>query len=126
MGRDNISMVKYNKLWLLGLVALAVIVGIFAYNNFKSQETEASFKPMVKVEDEVYYWSEDLTDLDTEKYEFIGEIKVSQGSLSFKLEADDENLSTNIYPLGTKVYRYDGETVLVVLKDGLSLLRVMR
>ncbi len=126
MGRDNRSMVKYNKLWLLGLVTLAVIVGIFVYNNRKSQETDASFKPMVKVEDEVYYWSEDLTDLDTEKYEFIGEIKVSHGSLSLKLEADDENLSTNIYPLGTKVYRYDGETVLVVLKDGLSLLRVMR
>ena len=108
MGHNNIRLVK--------VVAIVVIViSVLAALYFKNKEgsTESSFKPMVKVEDQIYLW-DDEREVDLTSLEKIGEIEFSYKTLNKKLESSDKNYSSNVFRVGSTIYRYDESKIVVV------------
>lgn len=89
------------------------------------EESEGSYKPMVKLNDKIYGWVRDLGEVKLGDMEFLGEIKNSKGSLSKGLSNKDENLSSNIYPVGAKIYKWDEESLLVEINDTFGVCEVI-
>lgn len=94
-------------------------------NKESKDETEASFKPMVKINDEIYFWERDLGSVKLGDMELLGEIKFSKGTLSERLDDTDEDFSSNVYPVGAKVFRWDEKDILIASNDAFSICRTI-
>ncbi len=97
----------YQGIWDLKEEIFNNISRLISENNSIKVETEASYKPMVKVNDKIYDWVRDLGAVKLGDMEFLGEIKSSKDSLSKTLNDEDENFTSNIYPIGAKIYKWD-------------------
>ncbi|HGR1134084.1 TPA: DUF5301 domain-containing protein [Streptococcus pneumoniae] len=97
----------YQGIWDLKEEIFNNISRLISENNSIKVETEASYKPMVKVNDKIYGWVRDLGAVKLGDMEFLGEIKSSKDSLSKTLNDEDENFTSNIYPIGAKIYKWD-------------------
>lgn len=106
-----------------------VIVGMQLNHASGSENTkdgkDASYKPMVKVDDKIYGWVRDLEEVKLDNLEFLGEIKISKDSLSESLNDEDENFTSNIFPVGVKVYRWDEKSVLIEFNDVFSVCEII-
>ncbi len=117
----NIAYVEqpYSGIWKLKGESFDTLI------NLTLNETEDSYKPMVKLNDKIYGWVRDLGEVKLGDMEFLGEIKNSKGSLLNGLNSEDENLSSNIYPVGTKIYKWDEKSLLVEINDVFSVCEVI-
>jgi len=132
MEKNNIWLVKFRKLRPICIAVLIVVIGAFYYHNFKRSDiiisygpdVDACYKPMVKVDDIIYYDSGDVNNINTEEYEFIGEVKfLSVLGNNMPLTQKSKNFSSNWYSVGTKIYRYDDNSILVyIIGEGFSML----
>ena len=77
---------------------------------------------MVKVNDTVYYWAGDV-EVDISKLEQLGLVEKSYENLMFELGPRDENFSSNYYTVGTKIYKHDDKSILLVGDGFQSILK---
>lgn len=114
-----------NNLQLVGLGLCVVLVCIFVViavlhtkdkiqNHEDSDEliSDDSFKPMIKVGDEIYLWTGDIV-TDLAQFEKIGEVKFSYETLNKGIDETDQNFTSNIYQEGAEVYRYDDSNIII-------------
>ena len=80
---------------------------------------------MVKINDEIYGWVRDLGAVKLGDIEFLGEIKGSKASLSKTLNDEDENLTSNIYPIGAKIYKWGEKSILIESNDIFSVCEII-
>lgn len=80
---------------------------------------------MIKLNDKIFGWVRDLGEVKLGDMEFLGEIKSSKESLSKGLNRGDENFSSNIYPTGTKIYKWDEKSILVESNNTFSICEVV-
>lgn len=78
---------------------------------------------MVKINEAIYLWEDDLENIDLNKLEYMGEIEFSYKTLKKKLDHNDLNFSSNIYSKKTKIYKYDDTRVILILDKTASILR---
>lgn len=119
MGRNNIRLVKVCIVIVCVLAAIAIV-----YTKSSTKKIESSFKPMVKVEDKIYLWVDDI-EIGSKKFEKIGEIDFSYKTLEKDLGENDDNFSSNIYKKGTEIYKYDDSGIIIIGKGFTSLLKEM-
>lgn len=120
----------YAGIWKINQKTFNSISGLISEDNsvWDSSESadtsvgaEASYKPTVIVDGRIYEWVRNVGDVKLADMELLGEIKVSKGSLSEKISNEDENFSSNIYPVGAKIYRWDEQSILVEAEDVFSV-----
>ncbi|MGF0040305.1 DUF5301 domain-containing protein [Peptoniphilaceae bacterium SGI.131] len=121
----------YSGIWKLNdesfdsIISLTTNEASRSINKDVKNETDDSYKPMVKLNDKIYIWVRDLGEVKLGNMEFLGEIKYSKMSLLKNLNSKDKNLSSNIYPVGTKIYKWDEKSVLVEINDVFSVCEVI-
>lgn len=115
----------YQRIWDLKEEIFNNISRLISENNSIKVETEASYKPMVKVNDKIYGWVRDLGAVKLGDMEFLGEIKSSKDSLSKTLNDEDENFTSNIYPIGAKIYKWDEKSILIESNDVFSVCEII-
>lgn len=115
----------YQGIWDLKEEIFNNIRGLISESDNKKAGTEASYKPMVKINDEIYSWVRDLGAVKLGDMEFLGEIKGSKGSLSKTLNDEDENFTSNIYPIGAKIYKWDEKSILIESNDVFSVCEII-
>ena len=93
--------------------------------SFILSERDDSYKPLIKLNDKIFGWVRDLGEVKLGDMEFLGEIKSSKESLSKGLNRGDENFSSNIYPTGTKIYKWDEKSILVESNNTFSICEVV-
>lgn len=118
MGFNNLRLVKL--FFLVCILVLALILVVFLTHK---DNIEDSYKPMVKINDAIYLWEDDLENIDVNKLEYMGEIEFSYKTLKKKLDHNDLNFSSNIYSKKTKIYKYDDTRVILILDKTASILR---
>nr|WP_297574967.1 DUF5301 domain-containing protein [uncultured Peptostreptococcus sp.] len=107
----------YQGIWDLKEEIFNNIRGLISESDNKKAGIEASYKPMVKINDEIYGWVRDLGAVKLGDIEFLGEIKGSKASLSKTLNDEDENFTSNIYPIGAKIYKWGEKSILIESND---------
>ncbi len=118
MGFNNLRLVKL--FFLVCILVLALILVILLTHKDKIED---SYKPMVKINEAIYLWEDDLENIDVNKLEYMGEIEFSYKTLKKKLDHNDLNFSSNIYSEKTKIYKYDDTRVILILGKTASILR---
>lgn len=105
------------------IIALIVIIigGIYIVKKINDNNTDACYKPMVKVNDTIYYWSKDLEDVDLMEFTLIGEVEKSYNSGTKSIDIESENFSSNVFPVGSKLYVYDETSIIVKTSNVTSL-----
>lgn len=98
---------------------------LISESDNKKAGIEASYKPMVKINDEIYGWVRDLGAVKLGDIEFLGEIKGSKASLSKTLNDEDENFTSNIYPIGAKIYKWGEKSILIESNDIFSICEII-
>lgn len=112
---------KLKKGVALMSLLLIVIGGIYIVINIDKDDIDANYKPMVKVNDRIYYWTKDLEDIDLTEFIMIGRVENSDNSISKSLDKEDKNFSSNVYPIGSRLYIYDETSIMVETNSGISL-----
>lgn len=115
----------YQGIWDLKEEIFNNIRGLISESDNKKAGIEASYKPMVKINDEIYGWVRDLGAVKLGDIEFLGEIKGSKASLSKTLNDEDENLTSNIYPIGAKIYKWGEKSILIESNDIFSVCEII-
>lgn len=92
---------------------IIVIDGIYIAKNRNKDYIDASYKLIVKVNDVIYYLFKDLEDINLKKSIFIGEVEKSYYSGSKSVDEGNENISTNVFPKGSKIYLHDETSIIV-------------
>lgn len=115
----------YQRIWDLKEEIFNNIIGLISESDNIKAGTEASYKPMVKINDEIYGWVRDLGAVKLGDMKFLGEIKGSKGSLSKTLNDEDENFTSNIYPIGAKIYKWDEKSILIESNDVFSVCEII-
>lgn len=119
MGRNNLQLVGLGL--CVVLVCFFVVITVLYtkdkiqnHDNSDSDEliSDDSFKPMIKVEDEIYLWTGDIV-TDLAQFEKIGEVKFSYETLNKGIDETDQNFTSNIYQEGAEVYRYDDSNIII-------------
>ncbi|WP_053942404.1 hypothetical protein [Kallipyga gabonensis] len=125
MGQHNSRLVK-----IIGGVCLVALLILFFSQippdvlNRRGNESDDSFKPMIKVDDDIYIWEEEFDHFDTSKYELIGKVAFSYEDTSKTLGPEDVSLSSNLFPKNSKIYRYDDKRILVEFEPyGFTILK---
>ena len=125
MGQHNSRLVK-----IIGGVCLVALLILFFSQippdvlNRRGNESDDSFKPMIKVDDDIYIWEEEFDRFDTSKYELIGKVTFSYEDTSKTLGPEDVSLSSNLFPKNSKIYRYDDKRILVEFEPyGFTILK---
>lgn len=125
MGQHNSRLVK-----IIGGVCLVAPLILFFSQippdvlNRRGNESDDSFKPMIKVDDDIYIWEEEIDHFDTSKYELIGKVVFSYEDTSKTLGPEDVSLSSNLFPKNSKIYRYDDKRILVEFEPyGFTMLK---
>ena len=118
MGFNNLRLVKLFFLVCILVLALIIVILLTHKDNI-----ENSYKPMVKINEAIYLWEDDLENIDVNKLEYLGEIEFSYKTLKKKLDHNDLNFSSNIYSKKTKIYKYDDTRVILILDKTASILR---
>ena len=118
MGFNNLRLVKLFFLVCILVLALILVILLTHKDNI-----ENSYKPMVKINEAIYLWEDDLENIDLNKLEYMGEIEFSYKTLKKKLDHNDLNFSSNIYSKKTKIYKYDDTRVILILDKTASILR---
>ena len=112
---------KYKNRIALMLLFIIVIGGIYIAKNRNKDDIDASYKPMVKVNDTIYYWSKDLEDINLKDLTLIGKVEKSYNSGTKSVDEGNENFSSNVFPKGSKIYLYDETSIIVETNSGFSL-----
>lgn len=112
---------RYKKIFIPILLLITVIGVIYIAKNTSKDDIDANYKPMVKVENKIYYWSKDLEDISLKDFTLIGEVKKSYNSGLKSIDERSENYSSNVFPTGSKLYLYDKTSIIVVTNSGVSL-----
>ena len=114
----------YGKKKNIALIVLLIIVilGIYTLSNKRNDEINACYKPMVKVNDIIYYWVKDLDDTDLTGFTMIGEVEKSYNSGLKSIDEKSDDFSSNVFPKGSKIYIYDDTSIIVETDEGISLL----
>lgn len=101
---------------IISIVLLVFVLLILSScSDLKSNDeavSDDSYKPMIKVDDEIYYWDKDV-DIDVKKLEKIGKIEKSYNSLNKRLTESDLNFTSNANKVGEELYRIDKNSVLL-------------
>ncbi|MDO5696146.1 MAG: hypothetical protein Q4P30_05290 [Eubacteriales bacterium] len=106
----------------IALVGLGILVSIKIKTTDNDLYHAKAYKPMLKVNERIYYEEDTLQNIDMEKLEKIGEIKNSYNSGTKKVTMEDENGTSNVYPKGSQIYR-NGEKIIVVQGANIWLLK---
>lgn len=115
----------YQGIWDLKEEIFNNIRGLISESDNKKAGIKASYKPMVKINDEIYGWVRDLGAVKLGDIEFLGEIKGSKASLSKTLNDEDENFTSNIYPIGAKIYKWGEKSILIESNDVFSVCEII-
>ena len=78
---------------------------------------------MVKVNNAIYLWEDDLVNIDINKLERIGKIEFSYNSGRKRLDLKDVNFSSNVCSKGDEIYKYDDTRIVVVSEKTKSIFR---
>ena len=112
---------------ILLLISVVTVLLACCYINFSrdkdNNSIDASFKPMVKIDDVIYGFSGELEKVDKLNFEKLGEIKYSYNTINVGLKEADENFSSNVYEKGLEVYKYSDSEIVVVGKNFVSILK---
>lgn len=117
MGRNNLQLVGVGL--CVVLVCIFVVIAVLhtkdkIQNHNDSDEliSDDSFKPMIKVGDEIYLWTGDI-EVDLEELEKIGEVQFSYETIGKGIDEDDQNFSSNICEKGAEIYKYDDSNIII-------------
>lgn len=107
--------------FLLAIVAFIIILALFSiWRNSKTSKT--SNKPMVKVNDNLYYWDSDV-EVNITGLEKLGKVEFSYENLLFLLGEKDKNFSSNFYPVGTEIFKNDSMSIIIAGDNFSSILK---
>ena len=106
---------------LLALVLLLLLAFLFLSKLGQQPDRDKSFKPMLKLEDTIYLWTDDK-DLDPEDLEELGQVEFSYKSLERSLGDRDQDRSSNIFTPGSPIYRLDRDRIVVLDQGSYSIL----
>ena len=127
MGYYNKRLVKHKRISILvGAIALIGIVWVAKGLLSKPQDElgDNSYKPMVSYESSIYGWDGDLEQLPSTA-SYIGTIAKSYNTLEETIDKDDPSLTSNVYPVGSKVYKLEEGGLAIELENGIVKLSLL-
>lgn len=121
MANHDLQLVDKHKKWFIFItLAFVCLVGVF-YVAYKSENHDAkmnAFRPLVKYQDKLYGWDEDVQSLP-KGIVCVGKVEKSYNTGTVAVKKEDADLTSNIIPLGAKLYQKSKDILYV--EDGAAI-----